>query len=181
MIQSLATVLAGLIAGLVIVWKIGLVGLGKFSINFLGQVLTCLIACMPILFSVGYSRLVVVMLKDKRNKQEHAQSAQIACESAGAIRTVAALTREDGCLEEYRSSLKQPLQRAIRFGAWSTMVYAASQASMFFVIALVFWFGAKLFSNLEITVFQLFVGLMVSLVLSLPIKEIISLSGRALR
>lgn len=102
------------------------------------------------------------MLKEARNKEAHAQSAQIACESTAAIRTVATLTREDGCFEEYRSSLEKPLNYAIRSGALSMFLYGVAQASVFFAIALIFWYGSVLFSRLEITVFQLFVGLMVS-------------------
>ncbi|KAF5346861.1 hypothetical protein D9756_010551 [Leucocoprinus leucothites] len=143
-IQGIATIAAGVIAGLAIVWKVGLVGL----------------ACMPILLTVGYTSLLVVMQKDAHNKEAHAQSAQIACESAGAIRTVASLTREDGCLAEYSASLNVPLQRAVKAGFLRTGLFAASQSSMFFVIALVFWYGSVLFSRLEITIFQLFVGLM---------------------
>ncbi|KXN91894.1 Leptomycin B resistance protein pmd1 [Leucoagaricus sp. SymC.cos] len=143
-IQGIATILAGVIAGLAVVWKIGLVGT----------------ACIPILLMTGYIGLIVIMQKDARNKAEHEQSAQIACESAAAIRTVAALTREEGCLAEYSKSLERPLQRAIKFGGFRTLMFAASQANMFFVIALIFWFGSVLLAKLEITVFQFFVGLM---------------------
>ncbi|KXN91892.1 Leptomycin B resistance protein pmd1 [Leucoagaricus sp. SymC.cos] len=143
-IQGIATILAGVIAGLAVVWKIGLVGT----------------ACIPILLMTGYTGLIVIMQKDARNKAEHEQSAQIACESAAAIRTVAALTREEGCLAEYSKSLERPLQRAIKFGGFRTLMFAASQANMFFVIALIFWFGSVLLAKLEITVFQFFVGLM---------------------
>ncbi|KAF9444209.1 P-loop containing nucleoside triphosphate hydrolase protein [Macrolepiota fuliginosa MF-IS2] len=143
-IQGLATITAGVVAGLVIVWKVGLVGM----------------ACVPLLVSAGWISLYVVILKDARNKEAHAQSAQIACESTAAIRTVAALTREEGCLEEYKSSLGTPLKKAIKSGAISKLIYSISQASTFWVIALIFWYGSLLFSRLEITVFQLFVGLM---------------------
>lgn len=101
------------------------------------------------------------MLKDAQNKEAHAQSAQIACESTGAIRTVAALTREGGCFQEYQSSLEIPLKRAIKTGALSTFIYAFSQAAVFFVISLIFWYGSLLFSRLEITLFEMFVGIMV--------------------
>ncbi|KAJ3573412.1 hypothetical protein NP233_g2453 [Leucocoprinus birnbaumii] len=143
-IQGIATIAAGVIAGLAIVWKVGLVGL----------------ACMPVLLTVGYTSLIVVMQKDANNKEAHAQSAQIACESAAAIRTVASLTREDGCVAKYSQSLGVPLQRAIKAGFVRTGLFAASQSSMFFVIALIFWYGSVLFSRLEISIFQLFVGLM---------------------
>lgn len=77
------------------------------------------------------------MLKDETNKKEHDESAQIACEAAGAIKTVAALTREDGCYQEYSESLEVPLQRSNRTAIWSCALYAFTQSMQFFAIALV--------------------------------------------
>lgn len=104
------------------------------------------------------------MLKDQTNKKEHEQSAQLACEAAAAaaIRTVASLTREEDCYDLYSKSLEGPLQRSNRTAIWSNMLYAISQAVSFFVIALVFWYGSRLVSFLEYSIFQFFVGLMVS-------------------
>lgn len=49
----------------------------------------------------GLIRLKVVVLKDEKNKKSYSQSAQMACEAASAIRTVASLTREDDCSRIY--------------------------------------------------------------------------------
>jgi ATP-binding cassette, subfamily B (MDR/TAP), member 1 len=84
-VQSFFTLLVGLVLDLVFEWKIGLVGL----------------ACMSFLVSAGYVRLRVVMLKDRKDKRTHEKSAQLACEAAGAIRTIASLTRELGCTNLY--------------------------------------------------------------------------------
>jgi len=134
---------------------------------------------MPLVISTGYIRLVsvefviyemellisvqrVVVLKDQVNKKAHEDSAQLACEAAGAIRTVASLTREDDCCRLYSESLEEPLQRSNRNALWSNGLYAISQAMVFFVIALVFWYGSILVSRLETTTFHFFAGLMVS-------------------
>ncbi|KAG6814237.1 hypothetical protein H0H92_015352 [Tricholoma furcatifolium] len=143
-VQSIATLIAGAIIGLAFVWKLALVG----------------IACTPVLVSTGYIRLRVVVLKDQANKKAHEASAHLACEAAGAIRTVAALTREDDCCELYSESLEEPLRKSNRTALWSNGLYALSQSMIFFVIALVFWFGATLVSKLEYSTFQFFVGLM---------------------
>ena len=96
------------------------------------------------------------MLKDQTNKKEHEQSAQLACEAAAAaIRTVVSY-------DPHSKSLEGPLQRSNRTAIWSNMLYAISQAVSFFVIALVFWYGSRLVSFLEYSIFQFFVGLMVS-------------------
>ncbi|KAJ7259510.1 P-loop containing nucleoside triphosphate hydrolase protein [Mycena haematopus] len=145
-VQAISTLVAGALIGLIIVWKIGLVGLG----------------CTPFLVSAGYIRLRVVVLKDQRNKAAHEASAQLACEAAAAIRTVASLTREDDCCDLYSKSLEEPLRRSNRTAVWSNGIYALSQSMIFFVIALVFWFGAELVSKREASTFQFFVGLMCS-------------------
>ncbi|KAL0955118.1 hypothetical protein HGRIS_004034 [Hohenbuehelia grisea] len=143
-IKSLATVVVGSILGLAFIWKIGLVGT----------------ACTPLLIGTGFIRLRVVVMKDQENKAAHEQSAQLACEAAGAIRTVASLTREDQCLAMYRGSLDAPLRRSKRSALWSSLLYALSQSMTFFVTALVFWYGSVLVARQEFTTFQFFAGLM---------------------
>jgi ATP-binding cassette, subfamily B (MDR/TAP), member 1 len=67
-------------------------------------------------------------MKDQINKKAHEQSAQVACEAAGAIRTVASLTREDDCSRIYSESLEEPLRRSNRSAIWSNTLFAISQA-----------------------------------------------------
>lgn len=120
---------------------------------------------MPLLISMGYTRLQVVVLKDRNNKAAHENSAQLACEAAGAIRTVASLTREDDCLDQYSLSLEGPLRASHKAALWSNLLYAASQSMVFFVIALIFWYGARLVSDRECTTSEFFVCLMVSVLM----------------
>jgi ATP-binding cassette, subfamily B (MDR/TAP), member 1 len=108
-----------------------------------------------------FSSQRVVVLKDQRNKHAHEGSAQLACEAAGAIRTVASLTREDDCLELYSKSLEGPLRDSNRTALWSNLLYALSQSFSFFIISLVFWYGSILVSKQEFTSKQFFTGLMV--------------------
>ncbi|KAJ3876935.1 P-loop containing nucleoside triphosphate hydrolase protein [Lentinula edodes] len=145
-VQSASTLVGGTIVGLIFAWKLGLVGF----------------ACMPLLVTTGYIRLRVVVLKDQANKKEHASSAQLACEAAASIRTVAALTREKDCCDLYSESLEEPLRKSNRTAISSNGLYALSQSMVFFVIALVFWYGARLVSELEFSTFEFFVGLMCS-------------------
>lgn len=104
-------------------------------------------------------RLHVVVLKDQKNKKAHEQSAQLACEAAGSIRTVASLTREDDCLRLYSESLEEPLRNSNRTALWSNLLYALTQCMAFFVISLVFWYGSRLVSTQEYGTFQFFVAL----------------------
>ncbi|KAI9507265.1 P-loop containing nucleoside triphosphate hydrolase protein [Russula earlei] len=143
-VQAFATLAAGITVGMIYIWKVGLVGL----------------ACVPFVMSSGYIRLRVVVLKDQRNKKAHGESAQIACEAAGSIRTVASLTREDDCLEIYSKSLEKPLRESNATSLWSNLLFAISQSFAFFVISLTFWYGSRLVSYREFTSKQFFTGLM---------------------
>ncbi|KAG2039964.1 P-loop containing nucleoside triphosphate hydrolase protein [Suillus americanus] len=143
-VQSITTILAGLAVGYAYAWKLALVGT----------------ACLPVLVSTGFIRLQVVVLKDQKNKLSLESSAQIACEAAAAIRTVASLTREEHCLNLYRRSLEGPVRKSIRTALWSNMLFALSQAMAFWVIALVFWYGAALVSRLEVSTESFFIALM---------------------
>ncbi|KAK2465352.1 hypothetical protein APHAL10511_002706 [Amanita phalloides] len=143
-VQSIATLIIGTVLALALIWRLGLVG----------------IACTPFLLCTGYIRLRVVVLKDKDNKRAHESSAQLACEAAGAIRTVASLTREDECCRLYSESLEEPARRAKRNALWSTGLFGLSQAMVFWVIALVFWYGAVLVSQFKSSTFHFFVALM---------------------
>ncbi|KAI6043447.1 P-loop containing nucleoside triphosphate hydrolase protein [Pisolithus marmoratus] len=143
-IQSVTTLLGGSIVGLAYAWKPAIVAIG----------------CTPLVFSAGYIRLRVVMLKDQQNRAAHGDSAKVACEAAGAIRTVASLTREDDCLKTYSSSLEGPLRNSNRSAVWSNLVFAFSQSCSFWVIALVFWYGSRLVANLEVSTTNFFTALM---------------------
>lgn len=108
------------------------------------------------------------MLKDQTNKESHDASAQVACEAAGSIRTVASLTREDSCSADYSQSLEEPMVVSNRSAIRSNALFALTQSLAFFCIALVgfvsvcwrdihanaratqvFWYGSRLVSTLE--------------------------------
>ncbi|KAH6896470.1 P-loop containing nucleoside triphosphate hydrolase protein [Coprinopsis sp. MPI-PUGE-AT-0042] len=143
-VQCISTIIIGSVIGLAFGWKLALVG----------------IACTPILLSTGYIRLRLVVMKDETNKKAYESSAQLACEAAGSIRTVAALTREADCLQRYSESLEEPLRHSHKMSLWSNSVFAISQATLYWVISLVFWYGSRLVADMEYTTLQFFVCLM---------------------
>ncbi|KIK29334.1 hypothetical protein PISMIDRAFT_525831 [Pisolithus microcarpus 441] len=142
--QAITSLIGCLIVGLAYAWKPALVG----------------IAGVPLVFSAGFVRLRVVVLKDQQNRAVHEDSAKLACEAAGAIRTVASLTREDDCLKVYSGSLEEPLRNSNKNAIWSNAVYAFSQSSTLWVVALVFWYGSGLVANLELSITSFFTVLM---------------------
>ena len=197
-IQSITCLIAGSILGLVFLWKVALVGIGTLSSKFYFLILTRahnhLSACVPFLVSAGLIRLVsfgfdhglyctyayklkrVIIMKDQKNKKAHAESAQLACEAAGSIRTVASLTREADCLALYSKSLEGPLKQSKGSAVWANFLYAFSQGQSFWVIALVFWYGSVLISRLEATTFQFFVALIVYYFYSFFLKTLFIVS-----
>ncbi|WWC65424.1 uncharacterized protein I303_108042 [Kwoniella dejecticola CBS 10117] len=125
-VQSIATLIGGCIIGLVYGPLLALIG----------------IACIPLLISGGYIRLKVVVLKDQKMKKLHASSAHLASEAAGAVRTVASLTREDDVDKIYSDALREPMKVNFRTSIRSQALFAASQGISFCIIALIFYIGA---------------------------------------
>ncbi|KAI6123930.1 ste6-like protein [Pisolithus croceorrhizus] len=133
-IQAATTLIGGLAIGLAYAWKPSLVGM----------------ACVPLVFFAGLIRL---------NKAAHEDSARLACEATGAIRTVASLTLEDESLKSYSNCLDEPLRNSNKSAIWSNLVYAFSHSCSFWVIALVFWYGSRLVANLELSTTNFFIAL----------------------
>ncbi|KIM55448.1 hypothetical protein SCLCIDRAFT_30386 [Scleroderma citrinum Foug A] len=143
-LQAASTLIGGTVVGLVYAWKPALVG----------------IASVPLVFSSGFIRLRILALQDQQNKTAHATSAKLACEAAGAIRTVSSLTREADCLRLYSNSLDEPLKRSNKTSLWTNLIFAFSQSTTFWSIALFFWYGSTLVSRLEVSTTSFFISLM---------------------
>ncbi|WFD42163.1 ABC-type xenobiotic transporter [Malassezia psittaci] len=139
-VQSISQLIIGAIIALVYGWKLALV----------------VIACIPFTLCAGFVRLWLVVMKDVKVRKAHLASSQKACESANAIRTVASLTREDDCLQEYRNSLLGASEIAKKAAVWGNIFYAFSQSTSYFVIALGFWYGSQLQFRQEYTAGQFF-------------------------
>ncbi len=139
-IQAVATLVFGMIIGLIFGPLLALIG----------------IACIPLLVTAGYIRLRLVVLKDESNKKAHAASAHLASEAAGAVRTVASLTMEKDCCDVHSRALEAPFRRSIRAAVRNNLLYALSQALSFPVIALVFYVGSRWIASGRIQVANYF-------------------------
>ncbi|GAA6027164.1 hypothetical protein JCM8097_002446 [Rhodosporidiobolus ruineniae] len=126
-VQSCSTVLIGIIIGLVFSWRIALVG----------------VACLPFTLSTGLSQVYLVFLLDAKQVKYYEASAQMASEAAAAVRTVAALTREDDIVQRYREFLAVPARQVRRSRAIANGFYALTQASTLWIVALLFCFGSR--------------------------------------
>jgi ATP-binding cassette subfamily B (MDR/TAP) protein 1 len=132
-IQSLSTLVGGIIIGLCYAPLLALVGMG----------------CIPLVISAGYIRLRVVVLKEEKVKKWYSASAQLASEATGAVRTVASLTREDDVDRLYSESLQTPFNISARTAYTSQLLYAASQGITFLAMALVFYVGALFLADMR--------------------------------
>jgi ABC transporter transmembrane region len=92
---------------------------------------------MPTLLFSGWNMMHTVVLKDKKNKEAHEQSARLACEAAAAVKTVASLTREQSFVDAYSKSLEEPLRVANRSTIVGMFWFGCTQSTIFLVNALV--------------------------------------------
>jgi ATP-binding cassette subfamily B (MDR/TAP) protein 1 len=137
----LTTLIAAISVSTAIGWKLALV---------------C-ISTIPILLACGFLRFWMLAKFQRRAKTAYAGSASYACEATSAIRTVASLTREQDVGEHYHESLVDQGQKSLKSVLKLSVLYAASQSFMFLCIALGFWYGGRLLSRKEYTIFQFFV------------------------
>lgn len=121
LLQSLATIVTGAIIGLC----------------YGPRVAGVAIACLPLVIANGYVELRIVKLRGLAQQAAHERSAQLACEAAGAVRTVQSLTAEERLSEGYAESLAQSKAQVTRTAFLDGGIYGLSQALSFFVIALV--------------------------------------------
>ncbi|BGP48146.1 hypothetical protein JCM10450v2_004018 [Rhodotorula kratochvilovae] len=141
-LNGIFMIIIGVVIGLCYSWKITLVGA----------------ACFPFTMSAGVMMVWLLYAKEENVKESHSASAQMACEAAGAIRTVAALTREEDCCRLYNEELAGPAMHALKTAIHSNVYYSLSQATALWVTALMFWYGIRLTTNGEISVRDFYVA-----------------------
>ncbi|KAH7150159.1 ABC transporter [Dactylonectria estremocensis] len=135
------TLLAGLIVGIAIGWKLALV---------------CT-STVPILLACGYFRLWMLSHYDRRCKNSYVESASYASEAVSSIRTIASLTREEDILRQYQKSLAEQQQASLISVSKSTLLFALSESFTFLIFALCFWYGGTLIAKGQYSMFQFFV------------------------
>ncbi|KAF5615574.1 ATP-binding protein cassette subfamily B (MDR TAP) member 1 [Fusarium sp. NRRL 52700] len=138
------TLIAAIALSLAVEWKLSLV---------------C-ISLIPVLLACGFFRFWILARFQRRSKTAYDSSAGFASEAISAIRTVASLTREEDVLKQYRQSLAVQQRKSLISVSKSSTLYAASQSLLFACFAVAFYFGGRLLSKFELTMFQFFLCLM---------------------
>ena len=139
-LQSITTLFTGLIAGIAIGWKLGLV---------------CT-ATVPFLLFCGYCRFHLLAVYEKQSRRVYDDSASFACEAAASMRTVASLTREQDMLNEYTDALKKQEKRNFRSTLFTSVFYALIEALALLCSALALWYGGTLLRDGEVRVSDVF-------------------------
>ncbi|RFU33291.1 hypothetical protein B7463_g3069, partial [Scytalidium lignicola] len=134
------TLVASIVVSISVGWKLGLV---------------CT-STVPILLGCGFLRFAVLVKMEAATMSAYKSSADYACESTSAIRTVASLGREDEVWKEYHKQLAAQAAKTLKSSLWASSLYAASQSLPFLCTALGFWYGGNLVSSNEYTLFQFF-------------------------
>ncbi|KAJ3333668.1 GTPase-activating protein [Blyttiomyces sp. JEL0837] len=127
-LQLSATLIGGLIVALAYGWKLALVAM----------------TLLPFLVLAGAFRLQVLNYFAEKAKKSYERSAQVACESVAAIRTVQSLTTEKKVHDGYMRLLDGPLRDGYKNALVNTVLYAISQCANFMGNALVFYYGGQL-------------------------------------
>ncbi|BFZ65351.1 hypothetical protein YB2330_006517 [Saitoella coloradoensis] len=138
-IISTCNLVGSVILSIVLSWKLGLV---------------CL-APVIVLLASGYINVAVLEKYEEKNQGSTDKASAYANENVDSIKTVAALTRESEVLRVYEEQLRPDPSRIIYLlgGAGG---FAVSQAMIFFIAALTFWWGAELLARGEVGYTALF-------------------------
>ncbi|KAL2814645.1 P-loop containing nucleoside triphosphate hydrolase protein [Aspergillus granulosus] len=140
-LMTSTTLGAAIIIALAIGWKLALV---------------C-ISVVPVLLACGFYRFYMLAQFQARSKLAYEGSANFACEATSSIRTVASLTREKDVWDMYHAQLDAQGRTSLISVLKSSVLYASSQALVFFCVALGFWYGGTLLGHHEYSIFRFFV------------------------
>lgn len=133
-LQSTVIVIGGFVVGLAYNWRMALV---CFS-------------TVPLLVACGFVRFWVLIHLEERSKSVYESSGSYACESVGAVRTVASLTREEGVVEVYRDQIDTQVRGSKLAFFRSSLLMGLSEGLVTLIMGLGFWYGATLMTNGEI-------------------------------
>ncbi|KAJ5746120.1 ABC multidrug transporter mdr1 [Penicillium odoratum] len=144
--------------GMILMTSTTLIAAMCISLAFGWKLALVCISTLPILLGCGFYQFYMLAAFAQKSKTGNQDSASYACEATSAIRTVAALTRERDVWTSYHDILQAQSRANIISVLKSSILYAASQALVFFCVALGFWYGGSLLGRGEYNTFQFFVA-----------------------
>ncbi|CAG8419380.1 unnamed protein product [Penicillium salamii] len=149
--------ISGQTLGTILMCSTTLIAAIVISLSFGWKLALVCISVVPVLLGCGFYRFYMLASFQARSKAAYEGSASYACEATSAIRTVASLTREDDVWSIYHAQLENQGRASLMSVVKSSLLYAASQALVFFCVALGFWYGGTLLGHHEYDIFRFFV------------------------
>ncbi|KAJ8103745.1 P-loop containing nucleoside triphosphate hydrolase protein [Lipomyces tetrasporus] len=144
LLSSTMIVVSSVTLALIIAWNLGLVTT----------------ACVPLLLSAGFYRFYILAQFQRKAQQSSEGTASYACEATAAIRTVAALTREEDVMQHYHADLQREIEKGRVTVHYSALLYGIAQGMVYLIMALTFWYGARFLKVREYDLFQFYVTFM---------------------
>ncbi|KAG0133502.1 P-loop containing nucleoside triphosphate hydrolase protein [Tuber indicum] len=121
------SMVGGVILAHVVAWKIAIV----------------LLAAVPIMLVSGFLRLRVLSKFQQRHESAYVEAAALATEACTAIKTVAALGRENDVTRLYSEAVDKPYRESLRFIVTGNFWLAFALAITYFVYALAYYWGSR--------------------------------------
>ncbi|KAJ5081344.1 hypothetical protein NUU61_009608 [Penicillium alfredii] len=149
--------ISGQTLGTILMTSTTLIAACVISLSFGWKLALVCISVVPVLLACGFYRFYMLAAFQQRSKLAYEGSASYACEATSAIRTVASLTRETDVWSVYHGQLDAQGRSSLISVTKSSLLYAMSQALVFFCVALGFWYGGTLLGKHEYDTFQFFV------------------------
>lgn len=153
--------LMGINVGLIFVAIFNVLGCSALAIAYswkLGVVVV--FAGMPPLLAAGWLKIRFDARLDDQLSARYSKSASIASEAVTSIRTVSSLAIEETVLRRYTDELDQAVQGSLRPLVSMMVWFALTQSIEYWFLALGFWYGCRLLSLGEISLFSFFVSFM---------------------
>lgn len=122
----------------------------------LGLVVVC--AGLPPLVGSGYLKIRFDAKLDRNTSKRYSASASIASEAVNAIRTVSSLAIEESVLEKYVAELEHAVSGSTKDLLTIMVWFGLTQSIEYWFMALGFWYGCRLLSFGDITMYNFFVA-----------------------
>mmetsp|Transcript_6186 Transcript_6186/g.9532 ORF Transcript_6186/g.9532 Transcript_6186/m.9532 type:complete len:1380 (+) Transcript_6186:167-4306(+) len=158
-IQTIATIVAGLVIAFTAGWKLTLV----------------VLSTTPLLIFASVMMFQMMQSVAQSGQDAYEKAGALAGEAIANVRTVSAFTAEQLLLDKYNVLLEGPLKIGVRRGFISGFFMGFSFFCMFATYALGFWYGAKLIEQGELTFTQLMRIFMAIIFMAMGIGQINSI------
>ncbi|KAL5044569.1 hypothetical protein BDW71DRAFT_185798 [Aspergillus fruticulosus] len=151
--------LMGFNIALVLIAVLQLVTCGVLAIAYSWKLgLVVVFGGIPPLVGAGMVRIRLDARLDRNTSKKYSTSSSIASEAVNAIRTVSSLAIEETVLRRYTEELDNAVSSSVRPMAATMICFGLTQCIEYWFQALGFWYGCRLLSLGEISMYDFFVA-----------------------